>query len=332
MRVDARQETALPVEEIIARDPASALYLPHAERLVEDGRLDEAIALCEDRRHRPGRGVGDHIVLGRAYLADGQLGLARAEFQSALELDRENVVALKALGGILAHEGHHVEAGSYYQAVCRVDPGDLESQTALHQITSGEFPEIRPADVIVGQGGLTWQPVRLPREEEHLSELALGLRTIERFEGLETAIRSAGMEPPAASASAPTAPAASAPAAWTELPVERIAPPPEPVRPAPDPIEDAWMPIVEPPAPSREFEPTTTPPERADAGPTGTASEAEHPEAGRETSPTTPARGALGDIVEQHPPVEVPRPVPGQVVEGNKSAFQTWLRQLSGRG
>ena len=39
---------------------------------MERGRLDEAIRLCEERRTRPGNGVGDRIVLGRAYLAGGE--------------------------------------------------------------------------------------------------------------------------------------------------------------------------------------------------------------------------------------------------------------------
>jgi hypothetical protein len=288
MRGDAPKETALPVEEIIAKDPTTALYLPYAERLVEDGRLEEAIALCETRKRRPGRGVGDHIVLGRAYLADGQIGAARAEFQSALDLDRENVVALKALGGILAHEGSHAEAASYYQAVCRVDPGDLESQTALHQITSGEYPEIRPADVIVGQGSLSWQPVRLPREEEHLSELALGLRTIERFDASH---------------------------------VERVGGP-HSYETASDEGVDL---SVERNAPVEEFPSDTTPGHPAPLD-----------ETPRESIPvsaddmTRPKPAALGDVAEHHPPVEIAR-APGKVVEVNKSSFETWLRQLSGK-
>ncbi len=205
MRDDARQEAILPLEEIVARDPATALYLQLAERLMERGRLDEAIQLCEERRTRPGNGVGDHIVLGRAYLADGRLNEARTQFDAALKLDRENVVALKALAGILSHQGDHDQAAGYYRAVCRIDPGDLESQTALHQITSGEFPEVRPADVIVGQGELSWQPVRLPREEEHLPELGLGLRTIETF------------DPPP-----PPAPYTAAVQDFHELPIERL--------------------------------------------------------------------------------------------------------------
>jgi len=281
MRGDAPKETALSVEAIIAKDPASALYLPYAERLIEDGRLEEAIALCEQRKRRPGRGVGDHIVLGRAYLADGQIGAARAEFKDALDLDRENVVALKALGGILSHEGNHAEAASYYQAVCRVDPGDLESQTALHQITSGEFPEIRPADVIVGQGAMSWQPVRLPREEEHLSELALGLRTIERFDASQA-------EPP--SAPRPY----TVPAADLDLSVERT-------------------------------DIAASAPSDADTDRDQVAREPVHEEAHVAAGPS-----GLGEIVESHPPMEVPR-APGKVVEGNKSAFETWIRQLGGK-
>lgn len=169
------------LESIVEGDPSTALYLPLAEKLREEGRVQEAIRLCESRRNRPGHGVGDAIVLGRCYLADGRLNEARSAFEAALALDRENVAALKALAGILAHEGRHARAVDLYRAVCRVDPGDLESQTALNQITSGEYADVCPADVVVGQGDLGWHPVRLPREEEHLSALGLGLRTIESF-------------------------------------------------------------------------------------------------------------------------------------------------------
>jgi tetratricopeptide (TPR) repeat protein len=179
MHSEALSSAAVSLEEIVSKDPSSALYLPLAERWLARGRVADALRLCEERRSRPGKGVGDHIVLGRCYLADGRLSEARDEFRNALDLDRENVVALKSLAGILSHDGRHAEAADLYRAVCRVDAGDLESQSALHQITSGEYPEVRPPEVVVGQGDLTWQPVRLTREEDHLSELALGLRTLD---------------------------------------------------------------------------------------------------------------------------------------------------------
>jgi tetratricopeptide (TPR) repeat protein len=179
---DPRRESTALLNEIVSKDPASSLYLPLAERFREEGRVEEAISLCEARRNRSGAGVGDRIVLGRCYLAAGRLSDARREFERALGLDRENVAALKAMAGILAHEGDDRRAADLYRAVCRIDPGDLESQSALHQISSGDYAEVRSPDVVIGQGELTWQPVPLPREEEHLSELSLGLRTIEAFD------------------------------------------------------------------------------------------------------------------------------------------------------
>ena len=182
MSEDARNDSIAMFERIASQDPSSPLYLPLAERMREQGRVEQAIQLCEGRRGRAGQGVGDHIVLGRCYLAAGRLAEARAQFEAAVTLDRENVVALKALGGILSHEGQHGSASDFYRAVCRIDPGDLESQSALHQITSGEFPEVRPPDLVIEQGETTWQPVQPPREEEYLGEISLGLHTIESFD------------------------------------------------------------------------------------------------------------------------------------------------------
>jgi len=276
--MDHAQEGFLPLREIVAKDPTTALYLPLAERLRESGRVEEAIRLCEERRLRPGSGVGDRIVLGRAYLADGRLTEARAEFLAALSLDRENVIALKALAGILSHLGDHTQATSYYRAVCRVDPGDLESQTALHQITSGEYPEVRPADVIVGQGALAWHPVRLPREEEHLSELALGLHTIETFDAARPSVGHPAIQ------------------GMQDLSLDRIADEPrsESVIDRP-PVDDA--PEVEAPA--------------THAGPSPVSSPAW--------------------IATAPEPVPAPPSKPGAIVEGNRSAFELWLRQFGGK-
>src|SRR5437762_5617711 len=215
----------------------------------EQGRVEEAIRLCEERRGRPGQGVGDRIVLGRCYLAAGRLAEARSQFESAAALDRENVVALKALAGILSHEGRHSQAADYYRAVCRIDPGDLESQSALHQITSGEFSEVRPPDLVVAQGEMTWQPVKPPPEEQYLGEISLGLHTIESFDvtapkpyearvqdfqemsfdalDVEKTATPAAEKPPVAAPPAPETPEApavpdpalaTAPGTWTELP------------------------------------------------------------------------------------------------------------------
>jgi tetratricopeptide (TPR) repeat protein len=327
------------LELIVERDPATAMYLPLAERMRDNGRVEEAIRLCESRKNRPGHGVGDAIVLARCYLADGRLGEARAEFEAAVALDRENVVALKALAGIFAHQGNPARAVDLYRAVCRIDPGDLESQTALHQITSGEYADVQPPDVLVGQGDLGWQPVRLPREEDHLKDLALGLRVIEDFEpggvpasrsrdphfrelsleDLERATSNAPKEKssddlersdlPTAGpvADVETRPTPAAPASFAPSsppvasPVPSMAPPPR----APEPVVPPAPP--EPERPADAIAPIATPVKPVP----------------REPAQKEPA---AEDVAP--PPIE---PTPQRHgLTGNRSAFETWVRKLGG--
>jgi len=307
MSEDARNDSIAMFERIASQDPSSPLYLPLAERMREQGRIEQAIRLCEERRGRPGEGVGDHIVLGRCYLAAGRLTEARAQFEAAVALDRENVVALKALGGILSHEGQHGSASDFYRAVCRIDPGDLESQTALHQITSGEFPEVRPPDLVVAQGETTWQPVQPPREEEYLGEISLGLHTIESFD-----------------AEAPRPGRVNVQdfqemtfEAMEAIEVERVAPPMAAAAPSapPEPEPTIAEPYSRPePAIAERYappEPAAPLQEIAAPAPSGDDAASGWTELPR--TPVPPADGGVPKTVQ------------------NKSAFETWITRLKGR-
>ena len=297
MTGDAPRDSAALLEEIVAKDPSTALYLPLAERLREEGRVDDALRLCEERRTRPGAGVGDSIVLGRCYLAAGRLADARGAFELALSLDRENVAALKALAGILAHQGAHARAADLYRAVCRVDPGDLESQTALHQITSGDYPEARGPEIVIGQGDLTWQPVALPREEEHLMELSLGLRTIETFD-----------------ADAPL-PSTASVQDFRDVALGGAGAPPgnSGAEPAPDEAEGAFAGRER--ASSSEASDDAARPATGQSSEGACSSKPEDELAGRR--PATPRAAA-------------PKPH-GAHVAGNRNAFEDWVRRLGRR-
>jgi len=352
MGTGALHRESVSLEEIVEQDPTSALYLPHAERLLGRGMVAEATRLCEERHSRPGKGIGDHIVLGRCYLADGRLAEARVEFERALALDRENVVALKSLAGIFSHEGDHGAAADLYRAVCRVDPGDLESQSALHQITSGDYPEVRPPEVVVGQGDLSWQPIRLAREENHLSELGLGLRTLESNEAEALrpspppieAIRSVDVAEPETPILSPD-----------DLDVGASFPSPPPVVEAPPPaprsipsgdsfqeslsgidveefqesalerLDTALRPVEA--LPLGEIEPPPPPPPPAqpaerEAAPPPRSAIWEEASAGEPASKEAPAPPASSPAV--------PREEGTIGVKGNRAAFETWLRELGG--
>ncbi|HYR51591.1 MAG TPA: tetratricopeptide repeat protein [Candidatus Dormibacteraeota bacterium] len=300
MSEDANKDKAALLERIVAQDPSSPLYLPIAERMREQGRVEEAIRLCEERRGRPGEGVGDRIVLGRCYLAAGRLAEARSQFESAVSIDRENVIALKALAGILSHEGRHSQAADYYRAVCRIDPGDLESQSALNQITSGEFPEVRPPDLVVAQGEMTWQPVKPPPEEQYLGEISLGLHTIESFDVTAPKPYEARVQD-------------FQEMSFDALDVEKTATPEAAVPPAPK-AEAA----VAPPAPKPA--PEVPPPSP------------ETPQAPEAPEVPEPALASASGTWTELPKSPHPRPEPSgpPKQQQNRSAFETWLTRLKG--
>ena len=292
MSEDVSNDSTALLERIVSQDPTSPLYLPVAERMREQGRVEEAIRLCEERRGRPGQGVGDHVVLGRCYLAAGRLTEARAQFETAVELDRENVVALKALAGIFSHEGRHGAASDFYRAVCRIDPGDLESQSALHQITSGEFPEVRPPDLVVAQGEMTWQPVQPPREEEYLGEISLGLHTIESFD----------VEPPK--------PYEAKVQDFQEMSFDRLD------------VESSAPPAVEPAAPAVQSEPSPSVSEQRPE-PSGDVS--------LPPGATASPDAAVFNWTElPKSPLPAGPPAGPPKHQQNKSSFETWLIRLKG--
>ena len=319
MTGDARRDSTTLLEEIVAKDPATALYLPLAERLREEGRVDDAVRLCEERRARPGSGVGDSVVLGRCYLAAGRLSDAQAAFEQALALDRENVAALKALAGILAHQGEHARAADLYRAVCRVDPGDLESQTALHQITSGDYPEARGPEIVIGQGEVNWQPVQLPREEEHLAELSLGLRTIEVFDAAAPLPYSATVQDFREVA------IGSGEAASTSMGAggADMTPGGSPQTESGQSPEGDWGP--EPEGDLARLRPAKAPSAMTGPGATVEASPAS-PEPMADSPESIPARAAAARLRAEAERAK--RADAGGVVDGNRSAFHDWLRRL----
>jgi hypothetical protein len=75
----------------------------------------------------------------------------------------------------------------------------------------------------VDQGELNWQPVRLPREEEHLGELSLGLKTIDAFDAPVPAVPAEAAA--SVEATAPAAPVRSVAPADVTLPEAPVSSP-----------------------------------------------------------------------------------------------------------
>src|ERR687889_125276 len=122
-------------------------FAPLANEYRKAGHVDEAIALC--RAHlpqQPGHMSG-HIVFGQALYEKGELDQARDVFQTALQLDPENLIALRHLGDI-ARERNDIEgARVWFRRVLDADPRNEEIVALLAALDGIEPATATPYDL-----------------------------------------------------------------------------------------------------------------------------------------------------------------------------------------
>ncbi|HSE67468.1 MAG TPA: tetratricopeptide repeat protein, partial [Gemmatimonadales bacterium] len=119
-------------------NPQGTVFAPLAEVYRKDGQLERARevlqqGLVNNPDHIPG-----NIVLGRCCLDMHDDGGAEAAFSHVLELDPENVIALKALGEITERQGRLAEAFQWLGRLLHVDPTNDDAREQLKRIEAGQ--------------------------------------------------------------------------------------------------------------------------------------------------------------------------------------------------
>jgi len=115
-------------------NPKGTVFAPYAEVLRKHGDhllardvLRQGLELHPD--HIPG-----NIVLGRCCLDLREDGPAEAAFNHVLDLDQENVIALKALADITERQGRLMEAANWLTRLISVDPSNDEARDQLARV------------------------------------------------------------------------------------------------------------------------------------------------------------------------------------------------------
>jgi tetratricopeptide (TPR) repeat protein len=121
-------------------------FAPFANELRKTGDPVQAISVC--RAHlatQPGH-VSGHIVLGQALFEAGQANEARDTFTAALELDPENLIALRSLGEISQVNGEFVAARQWYVRLLDADPRNTEVAQLLKDLPTENAlaPSVEP--------------------------------------------------------------------------------------------------------------------------------------------------------------------------------------------
>jgi tetratricopeptide (TPR) repeat protein len=122
-------------------------FAPLANEYRKAGDLTQAISICRTYvPQQPGHMSGQ-IVFGQALFEAGEFEEAQGVFASALQLDPENLIALRHLGDIARERGEIASAREWYRRVLDADPRNDEIAAQL--ATLNGLPDAPKRDVAV---------------------------------------------------------------------------------------------------------------------------------------------------------------------------------------
>ena len=262
-----------------------------AEEHRRAGDVELALQIVRNGLEKRSNYVSGHIVLARCLLDRGEDGEAQQALERVLELDGENVIALKVLSEIAERLGDPVGARGWVDRLLEVDPMNEEAQLMMSRLAEVSAATAEPsseADVAEPEAAEEESPPS-PAEPEATQELEALPPEPEAPEAAE-----AQEEPPPSTAE-PAAPPPS-PAELEESQAEPEAPPPEPEAPEAAEAESPPSPLSPLPSP---------------AEPAITGADVEH-DAPLELSPEAGEGPPPEDLVG----VQVDRPEPIELVGG----------------
>ena len=112
----------------------SRLFAPLADAYRKSGDTAKAIEILEKGLEQFPRYASGRVILGKCFYDTGATERAKAEFRRVLELDPENMVALKYLGDIMLAEERRPEAAECYRRLLAVDPTNAEVTRSLKEM------------------------------------------------------------------------------------------------------------------------------------------------------------------------------------------------------
>ena len=142
------------LQERYDRAPESRIFAPLADACRKNGDVEKAIELCEKGLEKYPDYASAHVILGKCFYDKGATERSRAEFECVIEIDPENMVALKFMGDILMAEGDRDGSTSYYSRILAIDPTNeevsgklegLENEFREKEIDLGDHKNIRKA-------------------------------------------------------------------------------------------------------------------------------------------------------------------------------------------
>lgn len=136
----AQRAEIAKLEALHAEHPQGRIFTHLAEAYRKAGELERAREVLSEGIGRHPDYSSAHVVLARVLADQGDEDAATAEFRRVLELDSQNLVALRSLGDLARRAGRTEEAADYYRRLLDVEPSDGDVRNLLAEIEGGAAP------------------------------------------------------------------------------------------------------------------------------------------------------------------------------------------------
>lgn len=117
-------------------NPKGRNFAPLADAYRKAGEIDRAIDLCKSGLELHPDYVSAHIVYGRCLIDQKDDPAATEVFQKVLQLDPENILALRILAEIAERTGHYDQGAEWLARLISADPMNGDAAEALTRMRS----------------------------------------------------------------------------------------------------------------------------------------------------------------------------------------------------
>lgn len=149
------------------RDPKGRAFAPLADAYRRAGDLDEAADLVEEGTDRLPDFVAGHLVAARVYRDRGEGDGAHRAFRRVLELDPENLEALRGAAVLAEESGRTGEALELWQRLARLDPGEEAAAVHIRELKLRHFRVAEGAESDAASGEAEAAPATGEESEDH---------------------------------------------------------------------------------------------------------------------------------------------------------------------
>lgn len=147
--------------------PDSHVFAPLADAYRKAGMLEEARVICDKGVDKHPRYTSGYVVQGKCYYDLDKPERAESAFRKVLELDQNNLVALKYLGMIQLERGNKNGAMKHFEHILALDPENKEIKFKLEDLSEGSSRPHKVAD-----RGFEGEPISLGEDDETPDDLA----------------------------------------------------------------------------------------------------------------------------------------------------------------